>query len=403
MKRTYKVGNLYNPLGFAAGVTAAAVRGSLQARRKYKAGLKKKTSTKTARRPRYGMKGRTGSKVVLTRRRKTFKENHSTENRSTSIQVYAKQPTAMKMAMCAMEPQWLRVQGLSQYDTSVGYYPIANRLYTPNGSHILPLHVWDITSTPNYQGSTGIIYPNAGFYMGTLSTLANADVFNTPLLSQNADGTNNAASPWVLENTSGGYDDMPKRKSFHHWTHIKANLYGVRKRSTRFVCQLIMVKDTAADFINGAGINAEKKKLVDYLIRPFIYNNLNAGDPQTAADIKILKTYEVIVAPTTLDDYGGEATSVPRIQTLNWFINHNRIRRYDWKRENVPANTQDAGFDIEIGSGHDTRVDPKYRVYFVIRALSPDRRSVTADQIAADPVSEPSYDIVIRNKFSNPT
>ena len=211
-------------------------------------------------------------------------------------------------------------------------------------------------------------------------------------------------STWLIENTSGGYDNLPKRKAFHHYTHIKMNLYGVRKRATRFKVDLVMLKDVQADFISAADANLEKRRLFDYLSRPFVYNNLNSGDVQSKNDIKILKSYEVIVSPNSLDQYGGE-NAVPHMQTLNWFINHNRVRRYDWRRGEPQDHVQDAGFDDEGESGHDLRVDPKYRVYLLVRALSPERRIIElpSNDVAPDPISEPSYDIVIRNKFSNPT
>jgi hypothetical protein len=53
-----------------------------------------------------------------------------------------------------------------------------------------------------------------------------------------------------------------------------------------------MVKQEYGDFLEAADTNVEKRKIWDYLMRPFIYNNLNSGDPQVSSDIKILKTYE---------------------------------------------------------------------------------------------------------------
>ena len=126
------------------------------------------------------------------------------------------------------------------------------------------------------------------------------------------------------------------------------------------------------------------------------------GDPQTKKYIKILKTYESIVSPISTDEYAADQ-AVPHIQTVNWFINHNRIRRYDWRKAGPPGLNPDAAFDIEAASGHDTRIEPSKRVYLVIRALSPERRTVVNAWATPDPISEPSYDIVIRNKFSNPT
>lgn len=261
---------------------------------------------------------------------------------------------------------------------------------------MLPVHVWDITACPNAVNNV-TQYPNAG--VALLQQTGNACATLTLKSQADGGGTLNHTQ-WDFENISG-QDAQPYRKQFHYWTQIKLNLYGVRKRSTRFLVQLIQLKDVTADFFNAAATNNEKRKVYDYLAKPLMYNNLQQGDPQTKNDIKILKSYECILGPTMLDEYGGENTQ-PHIQTVNWFVKHNRIRRYDWRRDNPGVINSDAAWDEEAGAGHDLRIDPKYRVYLVIRALCPERRTVTDLLVDADPISEPSYDYLIRNKFGQP-
>jgi len=342
--------------------------------------------------------------VTLTRKKKTFTENHSTENRQTSLVVNAPIAGALKLVKACMEPQWLRVQGLTQFDTSVGFYPLASRT-AGAGDLTVPMHVWDLTCIPNItQPSNTIITPNVGYscvigYTGSPSAATTASV--TTLSSQTVDGATVTNSQQLYESISGGYDDLPKRKSFHEWSAIKLNLYGVRKRATKYVVQLVTVKDENAEFISGLSTNQEKLKLYDYLARPFMYNNLNTGDPQSKSKFTVHKTYETIISPTMTDEYGG-ATATPHMQTLKWFIRHNEVRRYDWLRGAVPANLTNASFDQEIGI-NDTRVHPTKRLFLVIRALSPEVRTTADLTVAADPISEPSYDCVIRNKFLSPT
>lgn len=398
------------PILRAAAAAIAAATSSR--RRKRAAPIRKKKSGRTARRARTAARG-SGSAVVLSRRRTTVRQNHSLENKSIALRVPARSNTALQMVRACMEPQWYRLQGLSQYDTSTGFYPLANRYDTTNVRHLCPAHVWDITSLINIGPSgTGTANVNAGTALGFQGLDANSATLNYELSSQSADGNTRAYpnTTWIAENTTGGYDDLAKRKCIHDWTHIKMNLYGVRKRATKFSVQLVMVKDDTADFFGPDTV--QKRKLVDALIRPLIYNNLNSGDPQTLKqELKVLKTYEVTVAPTTLDDYGGSG-AVPHIQTVNWFIQHNRLRRYDWDRSTTPTNDQVPAFDSKTVAGHQCRVEPKKRVYLLIRALSPDRRGDSAanwaplgymEMAQANPVSEPSYDLVLRNKFSTPT
>lgn len=341
--------------------------------------------------------------VVLTKRRRQYKENHSTENRQTSLTVVARDPTPMNLIRSIMEPQWFRAQGLTQYDTTCGFYPIANRL-EPSGNVILPVHVWDLTCCQNYNGAITVT-PDVGHFLWFSSTAANANAWCGPLKGQDADGNTIGSCSLLKENTTGNMTTtFPNRKAFHHWSHVKMNLYGCRKRATKFKVELILVKEEYADFIEAAETNTEKKKLFDYLSRPYMYTNLNAGDQQVKNDFKILKSYETVIAPSRTDEWGG-STPVPHIQTLNWFINHNRIRRYDWKSGDPGNHLQNAGYDTEFATNYQSRTDTRTRLYLLVRALSPERRTITDvnNNVDPDPISEPSYDCVIRQKFSVPT
>lgn len=338
--------------------------------------------------------------ITLNKTRKAFKENHSAENRERSLVVPAKRSSAMQFINAIMEPQWYRVSGLSQFDTSSGFIPISFR-QNAAGNIMLPVHVWDITSLPNV--ADGILtYPDAGFGLSVSNNTSTADATTYYLNSQDQTGTlRSGSTQWVPESVSdvsrSGY---ASRKAYHHWTHVKLNLYGTRARASKYKVDLMMLKEEFADFVQGGTTNYDKRKLFDYLARPYIYNNLNAGDPQVRDDIKILKTYETTIAPITTDEYNG-TSSVPHMQTLNWFINHNRLRRYDWRRDLGPGLDQNAAFDQEIGAGMDTRVEPRKRLWLVIRALQPQKR-ISEFNVNTDAVYEPSYDYMIRNKFSVP-
>lgn len=382
--------------GFTYGLAGAAV--SDLARRKKMA----KMSARKSRKGRtYRKKGGSAVSygfptVKLTKRKRTVRQDYSNDVHQINLTQPSRNPSAMQLAKVSLEDQWYRVQGLSQVDTSVGFVPCASRINS-SGARALPVHVWDITASPQLVAGVAT-RPLAGYALMQLPT-GECSAYSP--FSQADGGGTLTHSQWDYESTSGNEQGFPYRKAFHYWTQIKLNLYGVRKRSTRWMVQLIMLKDTSADFINAASTNLEKKKVYDYLARPLMYNNLNSSDPQTKADIKILKSYECILGPITTDEYGGN-TSNPHIQTLNWFIKHNRVRRYDWKRDTPPPLDPNAAWDEDVAAGRDTRVDPKYRVYLVIRALSPERRTIDDFNADADPISEPSYDYVIRNKFGNP-
>lgn len=386
-----------------ASLAAVALRSKVK-----KPPIKKKGSGRT-RRTRAPFRARSTalyrgavSRVRMTKRRRTVKENHSSEMTSTSLNVPARRASAKTLAMVSLEPQWFRVQGLTQFDSGKGFYALAQRSVSAGtyANHvILPMHVWDITSCPNISSGGGMQWPQVGFWTAFTNTTGTADAVVGNLSSQNSTGdTSPAYAAWRSENISGSENVVgPLRKAYHEYTLIKANLYGNKVRPTRFVAQLIMLKDVFGDFIGGGSANMAKKKLFDYMTRPFMYTNLNSGDPQSAVDVKVLKTFEVVVPPLKTDDYAGFV----QVHTLNWFIRHNRVRRFDWFRPDVPGHANDASFDVDT-VGHDTRVDPKARVYFVIRALSPTRSTVDTPIADPNPFDEPSYDLVIRNKWAFP-
>lgn len=406
-KRSYRSGYVgAMARGSVAAIAARAVTAAVKAvsSKKRKTSIstsKSKTSGQRTSRRVYGRR----SATVLTRTKKKFQENHSIENRFRALTVNAKKPSAYALAKMSLEPAWFRTQGITQYDTNTGFYGI-RQLINGVGNQMLPLHVWDLTAHPN-DVSGNYTEPNVGFYCWKNSTAGGTQDVTFSALpegSQDSNGVVQAHTRLMAENVADPSFSSPKpnalRKAFHHWSHIKMNLYGVRKRATRYVVQMMMVRQEFADFISAANSNNEKRKLVDWLVRPFIYSNLQQGDAQTVKDVRILKTYEVTIDPITTDEYGG-ASSTPHMQTLNWFINHNRVRRYDWLRQGTGATTQTAAYDVENPTVLSTTVDPTYRVYLVVRALCPEAPTAEFNS-AIDPISQPSYDMILRQKFSDP-
>lgn len=376
------------------GNMGAILAGAAAARRNARVGggVKKKTARATKLASRY-RKRTGGSRTIVRRRRRTVKMGGSIEQREISIRQRGNFIPTRQLAMFSMEPQWFRVQGISQFDTSTGFYCISSRRDTtpvPNVQY-LPVHVWDLTALP--QGG----FCPVGYALSQATGPVN-NVFE--LNSTNASGGTVTNSRLIAENTQGSAATIqPWRKSLHDYTHVKANLYGVRRRATKWMVTVMQLTDEFGDFISAATGNTEKAKVYDYLARPLMFNNLNYGDPQTRVDFKIIKKFEVIIDPINTDQVDG-ALAVPRMVTLNWFIKHNRMRLYDWRRNDTPLLGTDAVFDTE-NNIVDIRTDPKKRLYLVMQAMSPVNNSgagVTPISTGANPDTEPSYDLVIRQK-----
>lgn len=375
----------------AAGFGTSLAAGAYGRYRKNRMGVKK-PSTKKVVKPRYKRRVGLSQTQTVTRRKKSVNVSSAIEHREVSIKQRGKTLSTRALAYMSLEPQWFRVQGITQFDTSSGFYALSTRRNTTPAPNIqyLPVHVWDLTCLPQgaNQAPVGFALFQQGVTTNGTFQLNQTDptgavVANNNLQNENI--TNTFTQPW--------------RKSLHDFTHIKLNLYGVRNRATKFMVQIIQLTDEYADFITGAQANVEKAKVYDYLARPFMYNNLNIGDPQTKVDIKVIKQFTTIIDSITLDQVGA-ANAIPKIQTVNWFIKHNRMRLYDWRRNDTPDLNNNAAYDIEQ-TNVEQRVDPKKRIYMVIRAMSPTNSQVagiTPTSVAPDVNTEPSYDCVIRQK-----
>lgn len=356
-----------------------------------------KMVTKRRSAPRRKYVKRTTPKYV----KKTFNSTQPNTS-SKSITIGSRKATVSAMLSSIMEPQWYRCQGMTEYGLTRGFYALRNAT-TNAGDYVFPAHVWDLTAIINLNSpATGNTQPNVGFAL--YNTVA-GDSYAYTLASIDSAGTVLGNTNLQFENTSTvsrAYDD-PFRKAWHEYTNLKMNLYGVAGRSTRYLVQVVQFKDGTVDPITGAGTNVEKKKLFDYLVRPFMYNNLNVPDPKGKQYVKVLNSYEI-----TLDRPEGLSTteSQPNIHTLNMFINHNRVRRYDWLGLSTPLEPGGPGWDQENGVGYETRVDPDYRIYLLIRAFNSVEELLQGDlqqtvQSYAT-ATTPSYDLVLRQKFQTP-
>lgn len=236
--------------------------------------------------------------------------------------------------------------------------------------------------------------------MTKASTAGGAVVGTEQLPSQDATtGGAVSHSYWTRENTTSGNPHL-RRKGIHVFSQIQMNMYGVRNRSTEWSVRIVKVREEFADFF-ADGSNVSKQKLVDYLARPLIVSNLNLGDPITAKFIKVIKQYKVSIDPITTDQVGGDL-AIPKIQTLRWFIKHNRLRSFDWNRLHSAADTgAAANYDTENIQQFGMNPQVPARVYLLITALAPSGRSSCSDNQtpAVDVTTEPTYDIVIRNKW----
>lgn len=95
------------------------------------------------------------------------------ENRSVNIASYHRRPTVSQMVKGLMEPNWFRLQNLTQYDTTAGAWACANRI--AGGLHILPIVVIDLFASKNIGPAASFVDPNIMYQLYRSSTAAGAD------------------------------------------------------------------------------------------------------------------------------------------------------------------------------------------------------------------------------------
>lgn len=324
----------------------------------------------------------------LQKRRKFNPANSSSNeltrsNKRMQIQKYS----LNRVVNCIKSTDILRFQGVTNFDTNSGYFPLRNSNLAGNVTIQLPVHLYHLNLCP-----TGGTYPGAGWTSGWAAEANTSAVESFAILGQTATGVS-TDSKWQLESLPS--NNVQRGDSFiHEWTQVKLNLYGARKRTTRFTVSFFYVSK-AADPLATAGTVLERKELVQYLSRPYIYSNLLADFSHQKKHIQIVKEFNYTVDATDGFDLN---TTTGKIHNANIFIRHNKRYKLD---EGV-FNTTILPHGQADGSDFDTRIDaeitgipkPGRRLYMCIRAFAPER---VDGATGINALTDPSYDMILRN------
>lgn len=322
----------------------------------------------------------------------------------SKVVVPARRSTLSKLVYSLAEPQWFRTQSLAQSESIAGFQPLANRLVvnalSPYDNYVVtPCHVYDLSCIVNYNNGV-ITSPDVGFAMAFSSPNSIAGAEAIPLRCTLPNGTVDlVGNKWQPESNSTANAYPAYRKAYHEYTSVKLELIGAQKQATVFNVSLIQLTEVQADFVSALSSNREKSRFLDWLTRPYMYSALNSGPAQGRPDCKILSSQTYRLNPEDIDSYGTLPGSK---RTVNMFVRHNRTRRYDWNQGYPAAHGQAPIYDVETNDNFNVRVDPKYRVYLVIRAQDFVQSSVDDPLAAPDPADTPSYNIMLRNKWLFP-
>lgn len=296
-----------------------------------------------------------------------------------------------------------RFQLLSNFDTNVGAEWISNREQS-GGSIVMPMVIFDLGS--QLQPSLALPGPPALSipYWLTTSPTAPLGVFHIP--GQNADGTTSGNVTFQQENSDAA---LPFRTNVTRgvldWVSLRLNLYGQRKRTTKFVVTIFQITDDEVDPINGDSSNVDRKALFQYLERPFIFSNLQQDWKGKRTGMKVIKEFTYNVAPMTSIDLN---TTTGNIHEANIKVQINKKMDYMYTKANNPTailgHTQLDGLDYNdttsVNSLHQSPM-PKQNVFVAVRAFAPIRTYYEEGGPQAN--DSPSFDVIVRRGFTFPT
>jgi len=332
----------------------------------------------------------------------------------------------LKLINVGMNSRIEKFQGITNFDTNTGYFTIANREDTTSGIITQPLHVYNLTVFRNTPLAAAPVLANAYGWSGPLGT---ATVVRNQLLGMNFSGTGTTGD-WATEELAGPYrigvgaSEWPGcRKLLHEWTQVKMNLYGARARPTWFKISFVQVRNEFANFAS-AGVNNERfVELINYLTGGMTFSNLQSRDLSAAKYLKVMKSYKYLIPAETSIDLNS---ACGKIKEVKLFYKHARVLNmapHETKDDSARlGHNQVDGGDFEVGTVPlNTPADPA-QVFMIVQAWSPSRGSTTTANWALvgtnyTPLSSdiwtakavpanndvPSYDIILRQKYSVPS
>lgn len=291
-------------------------------------------------------------------------------------------------------PKTFRHQAISNFDTNMGQLIIRNAENAGTGAVEIPMHFYDISSLQNQSTHA------PGWYSGWTSTATTASPIFSQIGGQTATGATLSSGIWCSEN--GNTSLLPNvDNAFHDWTSVKLLLYGARKRSTFFDISFVTFKNDDCSPLT-ATTGAAIKQCIQQLSRPYIYTTIQSDQYSKGSQFyKVLKTYRHTIAPSQTTDID---TSTGKCKQVNIFFKHNKRLDLNYvaikdPESDILGHAQDDGRDYGNNTTCFNHPTCNQRVVMIIRAFAPERASAVGDPPASAD-RDPSYDIVLRNRFT---
>lgn len=334
----------------------------------------------------------------------------------------------LQLIKCGMTERLDRFQGITNFDTNCGYFTIANREDSTNGTITTPLHSYNLTNFANTNTSGTPVLGQAYGWDGPTGT---ANIVEYTLQGMDSTGSGGVTG-WTAVNSRGPstvatatQTPLPNAdKIMHEYTSVNMNLYGMRFRPCWFNIDFVRVKNEYCNFSTANTANARFKELISALTTSHTYSNLQSRDQKALKFLTFVKRFRYYIPPENSTDLN---TATGRIKHVKIFMKHGKILDMTAHETRADAefigHYQADGADYETGGSVLNTCAEGQQLFMLVRAWSPTRAANTAvgwfgvgvnyaplvsNVWNAKPVATaiasdvPSYDMVLTNKWTAP-
>jgi len=280
-------------------------------------------------------------------------------------------------------------------------------------SQFMPVHTYDLTCVTNINTGTVVAgtplrelnFQGVCTVAGILPT--NRVDFNTHS-GRTSDGVTLSTTWNVEKSTKLAVSSVPLGMIMQEWTQIKMLCYGAKIYSTRFKVQVVQIVEDDFHPLEVASIdqtiNTAPQAWDDVSAPVNFWQGVSSSSykhpiatvsTDYKKNIRVIKEFNFIIDPTTTIE---ERAEVGHTKALNIFIPMYRTNNYNSKAQAVDGSLADAdnfGTDFEKNEAY---LKPRARIYLIVQATNPYTHFASGDPMT--PANTPSYDIVIRSKFS---
>jgi len=279
--------------------------------------------------------------------------------------------------------------------------------------HYMPLHIIDLTCVNNLNTGTivtAVPMRQLKFHGSAVSTgIYNSNRVDFENMNgRGSDGTT-TSSTWAVEkSTRLASSSVPLGMIMQEWVQIKMLCYGAKIFSTRYKVQVVQITEDDFHPLEISSIDAVATPTVpqawDDVSAPInFWQGLSASSYKhpiatVSTDyrkhLKVIKEFNFIIDPTTTIE---ERAEVGHSKALNIFVPMYRANNYNSKCQALDGSLSDQdNFGTEFEK-NEAYLKPRARIYLIVQATNPKTHGPEVIQTVAD---TPSYDIMIRSKFS---